>query len=108
MPLPFKISSNATYAGMHWTKRKKIADLFHASMLPFRKLEVKDYPVNVNYIFSFKGKPLDSTNTATMAKMLEDGMVACGILEDDDWKHVSFTGLYTQKGDTDEVEIIIS
>lgn len=108
MTIPHKISSNATYSGMHWTKRKKIADLYHQSMLPFRKAIISEYPVDITYVFTFKGKPLDSSNTATMAKMLEDGMVKCGILKDDDWKHVSFTGLYTQKGESDLVEIYIS
>lgn len=108
MPIPQKISSNATYAGLHWAKRKKIADLYHQSLLPFRNMKVKEYPVDITYVFTFKGNPLDSSNTSLMGKLLEDGMVRCGILEDDDWRHVSFSGYHTQKGDEDKVEIYIA
>lgn len=108
MPIPEKISSNATYAGLHWARRKKVADLYHSSMLQFRKLKVTEYPVEISYVFTFKRNPLDSTNCGTMAKLVEDGMVRCGILEDDDWKHVTSTTLHTQKGDKDLIEIYIT
>ena len=106
--LPEKVSTNKIYAGQHWTKRKKLADLYHNSLLPFRKLRAKDYPVNINYIFTFKSKPLDTTNCTYMAKLLEDGLVKNEIIVDDDPEHVSFTGIYSQKGEEDLVEIIIA
>ena len=40
-----------------------------------------------------------------MAKMLEDGMVAVGILPDDSYKFVRGSLLYTKKGNADEVQI---
>lgn len=108
MDIPEKISTNRIYAGIHWTKRKKLADLYHMSLLPYRKHKIQDYPVNINYIFTFKSKPLDTTNCTFMAKMLEDGLVANGIIEDDDIKHVTFTGIYSQEGTHDLVEITIT
>ena len=110
LSIPEKISTNKTYAGIHWAVRKKHADLFHKSMLQFKgkKIKESEYPVNINYIFTFKTKPLDSTNTTYMGKLLEDGLVKCGVLSSDDYKHVAFSGFYTQEGEEDLVEIIIA
>ena len=106
--LPKKISTNTIYAGKHWAVRKKEADMYHEEFLDKKVEKITDYPININYIFEFKGKPLDTSNCSYMAKLLEDGMVKKGIIEDDDPKYVAFTGLYSQKGTQDKVTIIIS
>jgi hypothetical protein len=108
IPLPEKVSTNQIYSGIHWAKRKKLADLYHQSLLEHRKKEITEYPVEITYIFDFKAKPLDTTNCTFMVKMLEDSLVLNGILKDDDPKHVSFTGIYSQKGTKDEVTITIT
>lgn len=107
IPLPEKVSTNQIYAGMHWSKRKKLSDLYHQSLIEHRQKKVEEYPVEITYIFNFKSKPLDTTNCTFMVKMLEDGLIAHGILKDDTPDHVSFTGIYSQKGSTDEVTINI-
>ena len=107
IPIPQKVSTNSIYAGLHWTKRKEHADLYHNYFLEYRNQPIEDYPVDITYIFNFKGKVLDTTNCTYMAKLIEDGLVKNGIIEDDDPKHVSFTGIYSQKGSKDEVEIRI-
>lgn len=108
IPLPENVSTNAIYSGLHWSKRKKLADLYHWSLAQFKNQAVKEYPVDINYIFTFKGKPLDTTNCTYMAKMLEDGLVKNGVIGNDSPEYVAFTGIYSQKGDRDEVEIIIT
>lgn len=108
IPLPEKVSTNAIYSGMHWSKRKKLADLYHWALVQHKNQAVKEYPVDINYVFTFKGKPLDTTNCTYMAKMLEDGLVKNGVIEDDSPEYVAFTGIYSQKGSKDEVEIIIT
>lgn len=108
IPIPEKVSTNSIYAGMHWAKRKKLADLYHQSLLEYRKTQIVEYPVDINYIFSFKGKLLDTTNCTYMAKMLEDGLVKNGILKADSPEYVAFTGIYSQKGDSDMAEIVIT
>jgi len=108
IPIPQKISTNSIYGGIHWAKRKKVADLYHQALLEHRNKPITEYPVDINYIFTFKSKPLDSTNCAFMAKMIEDGLIQNNILEDDSYQHVSFTGIYTQKGESDQVQIIIT
>ena len=104
-PIPQKISTNAFYAGLHWAQRKAIADIYHKALLPFRNERITEFPAVISYEFSFKKRPLDSTNCAGMAKMLEDGMVAVGILPDDSYKFVRGSLLYTKKGNADEVQI---
>lgn len=107
IPIPQKISTNSIYAGIHWATRKKLADTYHKALIEHKNKKVTEYPVEITYIFTFKAKPLDTTNCTFMAKMLEDGLVGYGIIEDDDPTHVSFTGIYSQKGDTDTVDIHI-
>lgn len=89
IPIPQKVSTNAIYAGMHWGKRKKIADVYHQSLLEHRKLRVTDFPVEITFIFSFRKKPLDTSNCSFMAKCLEDALVQNEILPNDTIDFVS-------------------
>jgi hypothetical protein len=107
IPLPQKVSTNKIYAGTHWAKRKSLADLYHECLIEYKGQTIKDTPVEITYIFNFKGKPLDTTNCTYMAKLLEDGLVKQGILEDDSPEFVAGTHIYSQKGKVDEVEILI-
>lgn len=107
IPIPQKVSTNAVYAGMHWSKRKDLADLYHRCLVEHRDLRVKEYPVDVFYTFTFKGKMLDPSNTSFMQKMLEDGMVKLGILAGDTAKYISGIHIFVEKGVRDEVEIML-
>ncbi len=86
--IPEKISLNKVYAGVHWSKRKEWADMYHEEFLDVKGVKVNNYPVVILYEFFFKQKPLDSLNCAMMAKMLEDGMVKAKILKGDEPKFV--------------------
>ena len=108
IPLPEKVSTNKIYSGMHWTKRSKLKDLYHNSLLPFRKMKHEDYPAAISYIFTFKSKPLDTTNCTFMCKMLEDGLIANGIIKNDDYLCINETSIIVQKGETDEVEVFVN
>lgn len=108
IPLPLKVTTNDIYKGMHWAKRKKIVDLYHRELIPYRKNRITGYPVDIAYIFRFKSRPLDTTNCTFMAKMLEDAMVVNGLLEDDSVEYVGSTTIYSEKGKMDEVEIFVS
>jgi len=72
-----KVSGNLWYAGVHWSKRKKIKEVF--TMIAMEELRCQTThrkfvkPCNVEYIFEFKGKALDCSNCAGgMVKLLED------------------------------------
>ena len=109
LDIPEKVSTNTIYAGgIHWHKRKDLADLYHLSLYPHKNHKVQKYPIEITYRFTFKGKILDTTNCTYMAKLLEDGMVANMILENDDTLHVKGTHIYAKKGKKDTVEIELS
>lgn len=86
-----KFSTNKIYAGIHWAKRKQIKDSIasYAGVFcrPIQKIE--SYPVEVRYRFFFRTRPLDTLNTAAMAKMFEDALRSLGVLADDDPTHVA-------------------
>lgn len=96
--IPEKVSMNNIYSGMHWKKRKELADLYHNEFLELkRKVKVVKYPVVIHYNWHFIKNALDTLNCAFMSKMLEDGMVHVGILEDDSVKYVRRSILDSQK-----------
>ena len=96
--IPEKVSLNKIYAGMHWRARQELADLYHQEFLELRgKCKVTEYPVTIKYDWHFVGNPLDTLNCAFMSKMLEDGMVAKKILEDDAVKFVRRSIIESQK-----------
>lgn len=85
-----KISTNKFYAGLHWSKRKEVKDGFLDLAGSFCRgiPKIESYPVEIEYKFFFRSRPLDSLNTSIMAKILEDAFRAIGILEEDDAAHV--------------------
>ena len=95
--LPIKVSLNQWYAGIHWTKRKKIKDVY---ALVFKGNYTK--PCDVDYDFTFKSRPLDCSNCMAMVKMIED----C-LFPDDSNKVVKSIRITSNKGDKDTVKISI-
>lgn len=91
---------------MHFTKRRNIADIYHASLLPFKHKipPIEVFPVDLHFEFTMK-RLLDCSNTGMMAKMLEDALVKIGILPNDTPKYVRGIHLYVFKGNKDEVLI---
>lgn len=104
MPLPQKVSTNAIYSGMHWTKRKKIADVYHRALLPHRTKRAM-LPAHLLFTFTFKSRQLDCSNCSMMVKMLEDGMVQHKILPGDTPKYVNAITIRVRKGNEDSVRI---
>ena len=99
-----KISLNKWYAGMHWTKRKKIKDNYtHIVSSQFSKVLSKDKTYQVEYHFTFKSRPLDASNCVAMVKMIEDI-----IFETDSYKVVTSLVITSIKGNSDIVEIKIN
>jgi Holliday junction resolvase RusA-like endonuclease len=81
-------SLNQWYAGNHWRKRQEKAKLWHETIYNLcleHKIEpIKDYPVIVETQTYFKdNRKRDSSNYITANKLIEDGLVKCGILKDD-------------------------
>lgn len=99
LQLPEKISLNKIYGGINWRDRADVVDNFHSSLYDMkgRTVKIKNYPVTISYEFHFKSKPLDSSNCAFMAKMIEDAFIVHGILKGDSIEYVSETRLKSRK-----------
>ena len=96
-----KTSTNKIYAGMHWTKRKKLKDNYKTIIKSqFKHVFPKDKVYKVQYDFVFKSRPLDITNCSYMIKMIEDV-----IFEDDTWKIINKVTITSNKGVEDSVVI---
>lgn len=108
LPLPEKISTNSIYSGKHWRVRAKHKERYLADTIEWKNLKpVTEFPVEITYIFRFKGKLLDTSNCSYMAKLIEDCLVAHGVLPNDTPHYVSATHLYSEKGERDEVEMYV-
>ena len=85
IPLQLKLSANLIYGGRHWILRKKDADAYHGIIKDACSLlePVRGYPVVIDIVFHFANRPLDCSNCLYMTKLIEDGLIKCGILEDD-------------------------
>lgn len=90
-------SLNSIYAGVHWSKRKK--DVKHAHLMTkmaCRKMEERgalekiDGPVRLVFrpVLGRGVRARDCSNYAYSAKMIEDGFVRAGVLNDDSIKYV--------------------
>ena len=80
------ISWNKFYSGMHWTKRKALADATHLVVVAAVRDQIPDVeeykkPVNIRLVAAFKNRPLDADNIC--AKLYIDGLIHAGVLVDD-------------------------
>lgn len=98
-----KVSLNEIYAGSHWRKRKKIKDNYKMIInTQYKGVFCKSKVYVVNYIFVFKTRALDTSNTVYMLKMIEDIL-----FEDDSYKIIPKLIIQSEKGKEDLVKIII-
>ena len=96
-----KHSLNEIYAGKHWSKRKKDKDTYKLIIKSqFKDVFKKDKQYIVSYEFVFRIKPLDTSNTVYMLKMIEDV-----IFEDDTYKIIPELRIKSTKGTEDLVVI---
>ena len=98
-----KISLNKYYAGVHWSDRKQAVDNFKWAVKSQAKIIYpKDRSYDVNYLFEFKSRPLDSSNCMGMVKIIEDT-----IFEDDNYKIIHKVSMRSIKSNRDRVTILI-
>lgn len=96
-----KISLNQWYSGSHWSKRKKNKDNYKLIVKgQFKHVFSKEKSYITDYLFIFKNNPLDATNCAGMAKVIEDI-----IFEDDKHDIVRKISIQSRKGKEDKVII---
>ena len=97
-------SLNKFYSGMHHTKRKRIKDswtvLVREAVQNQHIIPIQNYPVVIHCRLEF-GPSLrryDWENCAMTAKLIQDGLIKCGILENDSPMYVKNGSLESTKG----------
>lgn len=84
-------STNSIYSGIHWSKRQKhVAQAVIAVRAASRMIKPFGYMVDLEFTASLgKGAVTrDTSNYSYSAKVIEDGIVKCGLLKDDDVDYV--------------------
>ena len=96
-----KVSLNKIYAGEHYSKRKKLKDTYKLLIKSkFKSVFPKTKTYSVTYTFGFRTRPLDTSNTVYMLKLIEDIL-----FEDDTYKIIPELQIRSIKADKDFVEI---
>lgn len=96
IPIPNKVSSNSSYSGQHWRRRKKIVDEIHeyvwAAVHSRKYLFLRKYgwtyPLGLLFKFFNAGRQIDVDNLSFMCKCLIDGLVAAEVIEGDSPKYI--------------------
>lgn len=76
-------SLNKVWAGVHWRKRKMIADEGHKACLVALAVKTFQRPVRIVFQPESKGRLFDCCNYALTNKVIVDGLVMIGVLIDD-------------------------
>lgn len=104
-----KVSTNEIYAGVHWSRRKKLKeDFLWLTLNAIKKLIPAQEKVDLDFTFHFKKNALDADNCGYMGKLIIDCLVAHGMLKDDSNKFVGRVSYESKKSDNDFCELVIS
>lgn len=90
-----KLSTNKIYSSIHWNTRKNDKDNMKLLVRSVVGLQ-QAYEKPVHLKMSFKSK-LDVSNHTYLFKMIEDSLVKCGLLKNDNDKYVKRITLEKQK-----------
>jgi len=83
LTLPQKLSLNQ-YHTLHYYKLNNVKREFYKEVqFAERRGMLEQPPYHVHYHFYLWGAQMDVSNLMGMIKPIEDGMVKCGLLEDD-------------------------
>lgn len=99
--LPYKISTNRIYAGIHWAERKRLKDLMRWALVPVIHSINPMTKGTLTFDFRFKSRPLDCSNCSFMAKMIEDVLVDHFKIVNDTPQYVKRIIISSAKGDRD-------
>ena len=90
--IPKKVTTNDWYKTFYKAKTKVQNEFRQAvwdAKQEYKLKPIKEYPINVTYAFYLTGKQLDWVNLSAMTKIIEDALVAEGILTDDSPKYIA-------------------
>lgn len=103
------ITNNEFYSGMHWARRKKIADEWHglvwAECIEQNIKPIKSYPVIITYELYVKNKNRDVDNMVATIKLINDGLRYAGILEKDTIEYLPKIEIEAYPGEEDIIYV---
>lgn len=110
IPIPEKVSLNKIYSGIHFRTRIAHKDSYRLAVQVAKpKPYDGPFPVHCHYHFRLAGSRLDLSNHAYMLKMIEDGLVNCGVLPGDEPKYVCSYSVSAEKiGKANENEVHVT
>ena len=102
----YKISTNKIYSWCHRTFRQKISSYYH-ELVYFDCLKLKqfDFKVNIDFIFYFKKRALDSSNCSFIAKCIEDWFTKNWLIKDDNINYIWKISMESRKWKENKIEI---
>lgn len=65
-----------------------------------------EFPVDCRYHFKLHGRQLDSSNTAFLMKLVEDGLVHACVLPDDCRQYVRWVSVLSSKAKKTEPQVV--
>lgn len=104
---PEKISTNAIYSGVHWSKRQKHKELYLWSFLSVKNQITAVSDCDLEFDFHFKSKPLDCDNCSYMAKLIIDCLRNYGKIKDDTPQFIHSVKISSKKSNENKVIIKI-
>lgn len=108
--LPYKVSSNDIYSGIHFSTRNKYKNDMVSCCSFLSDFKAIENKIDINLTFYFKSHPLDSDNCSFMGKMIIDSLVKYKVINNDDIRYVRRVSYESIKSDnkTDYVEVEIT
>lgn len=98
LPFDGSISMNKLYSGMHWTKRKKIADSWHRKFKDeLSKYDAQEYK-QLEVVLHVNNR-LDIDNCSVIVKLCVDTVKQLGFIKDDTPKYFKSMKIKSNKDD---------
>lgn len=106
LTFPITKTSNNVFNRKHWRGKHELNtqiknDVFY-SVREQKVAPVKDYPVQIDFVFFLVGRLIDADNCSSIVKSAIDGLRDADVLEDDSSKYFRKFSVETQESDTGE------
>src|SRR3990167_7495606 len=105
-------SLNQWYAGVHWSKRKAVANewhgLFRAAFQEANLPKPIKTPITLNVTQFTKGRLKDADNVVVAAKLCGDALRLYRYIADDTPEHIPCVILQSKKGTDDKLVVLLT
>jgi len=104
---------NQFYAGMHYSKRKKLKDTWKlltriaVAQQDIKRVEVYPVTIDCRVVFGPGKRRYDWENCSVTMKMIQDALCSLGIIDDDNHKYISGGRIWTKRGERSCVQVAI-